>query len=205
LESSHFVEEFVPMSIKPITVIYVLLAAAALSNTGCFWLATNAQGPNLGLLAFPIPVSPWHQDEAEDRFWVKERYERVPILGPLTSGGPVAALDPPSDDEVMRALERARPVEGGIPFLDEQQRNNVRIVKEKIADYVDEPRVYPLIGPAQLHHAHYKCTVYYTHVTRVGWPFPHTLTDEDTQEVVYIDHNHFHMVGNVDFGPGSNY
>ena len=28
-----------------------------------------------------------------------------------------SALDPPSDDEVMRALEKARPVQGGLPFL----------------------------------------------------------------------------------------
>ncbi len=104
-------------------------------------------------------------DKKEDEWWMKERYDRVPILGPLTPGGPVQALDPPSDDEVMRALERAHPVEGGLPLLHEMQRNNVRIVKEKIADYIDPPRFYPLIGPAQLHHAHYKCTVYYTEVT----------------------------------------
>jgi len=66
-------------------------------------------------------------------------------------------------------------------------------------------RVVPLIGPVQLHHAHYKCIIYYTQVTRVGWPIPHTLTDEDAQEVIYIDHNHFHMVGNVDTGAGANF
>ena len=105
----------------------------------------------------------------------------------------------------MRALEKANPVQGGLPFLHEIQRNNVRIVVEPIADYLDPPRVYPLVGPAQLHHCHYKCTVYYTEVTRVGWPIPYTNTDEDAQEVLYIDHDHLHMVGNVDPGPGSNY
>jgi hypothetical protein len=162
-------------------------------------------GPTLGLLSIPIPVTPYLQDKAEDEFWIQERYARVPILGPLTAGGPAVALDPPSDDEVMRALERARPVEGGLPLLYEQQRNNVRIVKEKIADYVDPPRFVPLIGPAQLHHAHYKCTIYFTEVTRVGWPVPHKLTDEDAVEVVYIDHNHFHQVGNVDYGVSTPY
>ena len=72
-----------------------------------------------------------------------ERYERMPILGPITPGSPETALDPPSDDEVMRALEKANPVQGGLPFLYEIQRNNVRIVVEPIADYVDPPRVYP--------------------------------------------------------------
>ena len=111
---------------------------------------------------------------------------------------PGEVLDPPSDDQVMRAWEKANPVQGGLPFLHEIQRNNVRIVKEKIADYVDPPRVVPLIGPVQLHHNHYKCTVYYTEITRVGWPVAYTQTNEDGQEVVYVDNNHFHMMGNVD-------
>jgi len=180
-----------------------MLAVLMISNTGCFWIAT--EGPNLGFLAFPIPVSPYFQKEKEDKHWEQERYDRVPILGPITSGATVVALDPPSDDEIMRAMERAHPQEGGIPMLHEVQRNDVRIVKEKIADYVDPPRVYPLIGPAQQHHAHYKCTVYYTEVTRIGWPVPHTLVDEESVEVVYIDHNHLHMVGNVDTGAASNF
>ncbi|MCA9269240.1 MAG: hypothetical protein KDA41_12250 [Planctomycetales bacterium] len=185
---------------------FTLLTATALltlTQTGCFWVAS--QGPYLGAASIPIPVSPYFQKVHEDHFWVHERYDRVPILGPLTPGGPDVALDVPSDDEVIRAFERAQPVQGGLPFFWEKQRNNVRIVKEKIADYVDPPRVYPLIGPAQLHHAHFKCTVYYSESVRVGWPVPYTYTDEDAVEVIYIDHNHLHMVGNVDPGVGSNY
>lgn len=180
----------------------LFMALASLGNTGCIGLS---YGPSLGPLAIPIPVSPYFQDKKEDEFWEKERYQRVPILGPLTAGGPAVALDPPSDDEVMRALEKARPTEGGLPLFHEIQRNRVRIVKEKIADYVDPPRFIPLIGPAQLHHAHYKCTIFFEEVTRVGWPVPHTLRDEDAVEVIYIDHNHFHMVGNVDTGASSPY
>ena len=142
----------------------------------------------------------YYQKKKEDEFWNHERYDRAPILGPITSGAAIVALDPPSDDEVMRALEKASPVQGGVPLLYERNRNNVRIVKCKIADYVDPPRFYPLVGPAQQHHAHYKCTVYYEDVRRIGWPVPHTLRDEDAREVIYIDHNHLHMVGNVDTG-----
>ena len=190
------------MSYKSIkSALCSMLGVAIIASTGC--LAT--QGPYGGIFGVPIPVSPYFQKVREDKFHNKERYDRVPILGPITAGGPVVALDSPSDDEVMRALERARPVQGGIPLLHEKQRNNVRIVKEKIADYVDPPRVVPLIGPAQLHHAHYKCTIYFSEKTIVGWPIPHTLEDEDTVEVIYIDHNHFHMVGNVDPGVGSPY
>ena len=81
-------------------------------------------------------------------------------------------MDEPSDDEVMRQLEKARPVQGGLPMLREVQRNHVRIIKELIADYIDPPRVYPLLGPARLHHVHYKCIVYYNEIIHVGWPVP---------------------------------
>ena len=180
---------------------FILLA---LSTSGCGWGLTNL-GPSLNFLAVPIPVSPYFQDLKEEEFWFKERYDRVPILGPITSGGAPVALDTPSDDEIMIALEKAQPIEGGIPFLWERNRNDVRIVKRKIADYVDPPRHYPLIGPAQQHHAHYCCTIYYEDVRRIGWPVPHTLIDQDAQEVVYIDHNHLHMVGNLDMGSSENY
>jgi len=183
-----------------VTPVVGLLGLALAISGGC-----ASQGPFLGFMAVPIPVSPYFQKQQEDEFWVKERYDRAPILGPLSEGGPDTALDPPSDDEVMRTFERALPQAGGIPFLYECQRNNVRIVKEKISDYIDPPRVIPLIGPAQLHHAHYKCTIYYSQVERVGWPLPYTTRDEDAQEVVYIDHNHFHMVGNVDTGVTANF
>jgi hypothetical protein len=181
----------------------LLLATWSLTATGCFW-GLPTQGPSIGMLAIPIPVSPYFQDKKEDEFWEHKRYDRVPILGPITGPGAPVALDPPSDDEIMRALEKTRPVEGGIPFLWERNRNNVRIVKYKIADYVDPPRVYPLIGPAQQHHAHYKCIIYFEDVRRVGWPVPHTLRHE-AEEVIYIDHNHLHIVGNVDTGVGANF
>ncbi len=174
----------------------LVLGCLVATLTGCYGL--GGQNISLGPLGYPLPVTAYQQFRAEQKFREHERYDRVPILGPTTSGGPPLAIDPPSDDEVMVAMERARPVQGGIPFLYEKQRNDVRIIKEKIADYVDPPRFYPLLGPAQLHHAHYKCTVYFDEKTIVGYPVPHTLHDEESIEVVYIDHNHFHMVGDVD-------
>ncbi len=175
---------------------FLIVASVVLTNTGCF----TAAGPSLGIFSIPIPVSPYWQKIREDEAYVHERYARVPIMGPLTAGGPVEDLDPPSDDEVWWALERAHSVQGGFPFLYETQRNDVRMVKEKIADYIDPPRVVPLIGPVQLHHVHYKCTIFFEKRTIVGWPIPHTLVDEEAAEVIYVDHNHFHMVGNVDLG-----
>ena len=184
-----------------LTAAALLLAVAGLANTGCVGLHNF----DLGFVGIPIPVSPYFQKKKEDEFWNHERYERAAILGPLLAGSPTEALDPPSDDEVMRALEKAKPIQGGLPMMHEVQRSRVRIVKDKIADYIDPPRVVPLIGPVQLHHAHYKCTVYYQETTWVGWPIPHKLVDEDAQEVLYIDHNHFHMVGPVDTGASANF
>lgn len=190
------------MSHKPFSAAALsLLLVTALTATGC----VTGNGPSLGVFGVPVPVSPYVQDEMELQFHNKERYGRVPILGPLTAGGPTTALDPPSQDEVMQALEKARPIRGNVPFLYEIQRNNVRIVTELISDTIDEPRVFPMVGPAQLHHAHYKCTVYFQEITRVGWPIPYTTRNEDVQEVVYIDHDHLHMVGNVDPGPGAQF
>jgi hypothetical protein len=168
----------------------VLTSLAIISATGC----------TIAGIPVPIPVSPYYQQKQEDKFDWHEMYDRVPILGPTTAGGPPIAIDPPTDHEVMMALEKARPVQGGVPFFYEKQRNNVRIIKEKIADYVDPPRHYPLLGPAQLHHAHYKCTIHFSERDIVGLPVPHSLEDRDAAEVLYIDHNHFHMVGNVDDG-----
>ncbi len=187
------------MSRNATAIVGLLVLAGLCCASGCH----STYGYNVGLIGYPIPVSPFFQGQQEDEFHNKKRYDRVPIMGPITSG-PHRALDPPSEDEIMRALESARPVQGGLPLLHEIQRNNVRIVVEPIADYVDPPRVYPLVGPAQLHHAHYKCIIYFNEVTRVGWPVPYT-TGEEVQEVVYIDHNHLHMVGNVDPGPGTGY
>jgi hypothetical protein len=178
------------------------IVAGTLTQVGCVGI-TN--GWNLGPFGVPIPVSPYFQDDEELQFHIKERYTRVPIMGPITAGGNAIALDPPSDDEVMQALEKARPVRGGIPLLNERQRNNVRIVKEKIADYIDDPRMVPSIGFAQLHHAHYRCTVYFEERTINGWPVPYTLEDKESVEVVYIDHNHFHMCGDPEFGASSPY
>jgi hypothetical protein len=191
------------MSHRMLSVASVALVLVSLGmTTGC----NTVYGPHLGVFATPpIPVSPYLQERLEDQAIWQERYARVPVLGPIPAGVEHVAMDPPSDDEVMRVLEKAHPVEGGTPFLWTQQRDNVRIVVEPVADYVDPPRVYPLIGPAQLHHAHYKCIVYYMKTTHVGWPIPYTDTDQEAQEVIYIDHNHFHMVGNVDTGPGAQF
>lgn len=158
--------------------LYVFSSAVVTAATFCrFWVTTP-----------PIPVSAYWQQQIEDTYWEEERYSKVPILDPVEGeNAPLFCLDPPSSDEVMRSLPDQ--AEGGLAFVAETFRNNVRIVVEPIVDRVDECRFYPLAGPARLHHCHYKCTVYFDKTIRSTWPIPFTHEDETT-EVVYIDHDH---------------
>src|SRR6185503_9282233 len=103
-----------------VVAISLILGAMSLTSTGCIGLPGSSIA--LGPLAIPVPISPYIQKKQEDDFWNHERYEKAPILGPIVPGGPMVALDPPSDDEVMRAMERANPIQGGYPFLYEVQR-----------------------------------------------------------------------------------
>ncbi len=160
----------------------------AVTSTGCL-----TYGPTLGIASIPVPVSPYFQGGYEDQAWEKERYKKVAILDPIV--GECVALDPPSDDQVIRQLEKIRPVSGAVPGMETTFRNVKGITKEKIADYVDPPRQFPLAGPCQLHHAHYKCTVYFEETTNVGWPIPYTIKNQDAVEVFYIDLDHLHRVG----------
>ena len=48
------------------------------------------------------------------------------------------------------------------------------------------------IGPAQLHHCHWKCTVFYNEIMEAMFPFPFQ-TKRRRVEVVYIDKDHLHM------------
>ena len=67
----------------------------------------------------------------------------------------------------------------------------IEIVCEKLVDKIDPPRFFPLVGPAQLHHCHWKCTVYYTETIESGYPFPFRCVRPRVQ-VVYIDLDHLH-------------
>ena len=165
-----------------------LTALFAVASTGCL-----TYGPGLGYGSIPVPVSPYFQGAYEDMAYEKERYGKVAILDPIV--GEHVALDPPSDDQIMRQLEKIRPVSGAVPGLETTYRNVKGITKELIADYVDPPRHFPLVGPAQLHHVHYKITVYFEEVTRVGWPIPYTIKNQDAVEVFYMDLDHLHRVG----------
>ena len=173
--------------------LFGVLALAVAATSGCVGVA----GPTLGIASIPGPVSPHFQQAAEDRHFEGLRHERVAVLPPITEEHHIA-LDPPTHDQVIRELNRIRPVAGGVPGLEVTYRNIKGITIELVADYVDPVRVVPLIGPVQVHHAHYRATVFFEEVTHVGWPIPHQLRVENGMEVIYIDKDHFHRVGGGD-------
>ena len=174
------------------TILIACLGVLTVSSSGCTLFGGLAAVYIDGLVfwkALPIiPVPAYWSQKVEDKYYEEERYDHVPILEPVEGEhAPLFCLDPPSKDEVIRALPDE--TSGGLPFVAETHRNNVRIVVEPIVDRVDDCKFYPMVGPARLHHCHYKCTVFYEKIKRSSWPVPFTHKDQ-TQDVVYIDHDH---------------
>jgi hypothetical protein len=141
-------------------------------------------------IATPIPVPPWVTERMEDKFGPGKNDWRTSILAPIPPGYRPLCEDPPDRQQILRVMPH---VTRGIPYIYEEFRDEIDFVVEKMADHIDPPRFYPLIGPAQLHHCHYKCTVYYTETIQTDYPFPVKLTRRRA-EVVYIDKDHLHQV-----------
>ena len=172
--------------------LLLTLAIASTASSGCIMLtgfvAVALDGAKFFVTTPLIPVSPYFSEMIEDAYHEEERYDKVPVLDPVDGeNAPLYCLDPPSEDEVMRSLPDS--ASGGYAFLAETTRNNVKIVVELIVDRVDPCRFFPMVGPAKLHHCHYKATVYYNKTIRSHWPVPFTHTDA-TKDVVYVDHDH---------------
>jgi hypothetical protein len=92
-------------------------------------------------------------------------------------------VGPPSEAEVLRALPPGAP---GVPGVYHVLRDDVVVVKERLAYKADPPRFFPLVGRAQLHQFHWKCTVYYREVVEASYPFLFRLS-RPRVAVVYID------------------
>lgn len=141
--------------------------------------------------SFAWPILPSQQQRLEEDIAREER-DKVPILDPIPGEfTPATCLDPPSEAEVWAKVPKFR--HGSPPFY-EVQRNNVRILIEKIGDSVDPCKIYPLAGPAQLVHCHYKCTVYFDELYWSDYPIPFHHLDHRV-EVVYIDKDHLRRCG----------
>lgn len=102
------------------------------------------------------------------------------ILAALTNA---TAVEPPTDAQVLRAIA---PVPRGVPFVFEEYRDDILIVKTRVGGKTG-PRVFvPLVGPARVVESHWECAVYYTEVVRAVVPFPVEVQRKRVQ-VVYID------------------
>ena len=97
--------------------------------------------------------------------------------------------DPPDKAEILRAMPR---VTRGVPYIYEEFRDDIDVTVEKLVDIVVPPRLFLLVGPAQVHHCHWKCTVYYTETISSDYPFPFRAKRRRI-EVVYIDKDHLHQ------------
>lgn len=152
------------------------------STTGCF----NPFAMGIGT---PLPMQPWVADRINERMCEGKNDHRAPVLPPIPPGHRPLCEDPPEMAEILRAMPR---VARGVPYIYEEFRDDIEVTVEKIADHVDPPRFYPLVGPAQLHHCHWKCTVYYTETVQSDYPFPFQCKRRRS-EVIYIDKDHLHL------------
>lgn len=126
-----------------------------------------------------IRMDPTHGAIEEIRALEESRHATI-----LAGGKDVEQFAAPSMDEVLSALLPKGP--RGVPLIHEVFHDDIRLVAERLLDRTDPPRFFPQVGPAQLHHCHWKCTVHYTETVESSYPFPFTAK-RPRVEVVYID------------------
>jgi hypothetical protein len=152
------------------------------------FVAAGCYPPLLWLSSFSC-VQPWATERMEDKFSYRND-KRTSILPPIRDGFPPPICeDPPSEQEILRAMPR---VTRGVPYVYEEFRDDIQIVTERLVDKIDPPRFFPLVGPAQLHHCHWKCIIYYKETDQSSYPFPVKVVKNRVQ-VVYIDKDHLHL------------
>src|SRR5262249_7865358 len=162
--------------------LFAVVLLAPVAGTGCAspWFVPTH--PFSMGIATPIPVPPWVTERMEEKYCWKNDF-RTPIMPPIREGYPPPVCeDPPDEAQVLRAMPH---VCRGIPYWCGESRADFRIVTERFVEKIAPPRFYPLVGPAQLHHCHYKCTMYYTETIESGYPFPFRCRRPRSQ-VVYI-------------------
>jgi len=135
------------------------------------------------------PCPPWISTELTRRM-----FRRV-LMPPIREGFPPPGCEAPPDEATVLRVMPHLPT--GIPGLYEEFRYDIEVITEKIVDRVDPPRFFPLVGAAQLHHCHWKCSVYYTETVELSYPFPAHLKTPHVQ-VIYIDTDHLHRCDTTD-------
>jgi hypothetical protein len=128
----------------------LLLAAVAMPlAAGCNPLA-------LGFLT-PIPVQPWTAERIEDKYVHKNDF-RTPIMPPIRDGFPPPVCeDLPTDREVLRAMPHVTACRTSTRNFATKSASSA----SRIVDRIDPPLLRSSAW-LQLHHCHWKCTIYYT-------------------------------------------
>lgn len=176
------------MRFRRIVANLVVAAATVASGSGCS-VDVLYHGDLPFPFWFPVPVPQVIGDTIQEK--IEKDYAEVPIMPPVRDYAPVFCMDPPSEYDVVRAMVKPSHL-ANIPYLYEKHYNNMQIVVEKLVDSIDDCRFYPLVGPAQLHHCHYKVTVYLDRIRHSSYPFSWEVSDKDVQ-VIHIDKNHLHI------------
>jgi hypothetical protein len=143
---------------------------------------------NIGCCVAFVPIPPWVGQRLDEKY-TKRWKQRAALMPPILPGQPLPTCeDEPTDEEVIRALPK---VLRGCPFVVEEFRDYENIIVEKLTDCIDPPVHMPLVGAVQVHHCHYKCTVFWKERWVGQFPFPYDVTNNRV-EVVYIDKDHMH-------------
>jgi hypothetical protein len=167
------------------------------------WVSTGLTGCGLSYVfrnisplhptgwSFAWPILPSQSQRLEEDM-AREAEDRVPVLDPIAGEfAPPTCLDPPSEADVWKKVPKFR---HGCPPFYEVQRNNARFLIEKIGDKVDPVKIMPLVGPVQLVHCHYKCTIYFDETYWSDYPIPYRHAAARV-EVIYIDKDHLRRAG----------
>ena len=139
-------------------------------------------------------MPPWVTERMEEKYCHQNDW-RTPILPPIKKGAELPRCeDPPDEARVLRAMPK---VARGVPYFYEEHRDNTQVVTELMVDKIDPPRFFPLVGPAQLHHCHWECAIYFTEIVQSDYPFPCKIRKQRVQ-VIYIDKDHLHLFVGTD-------
>ena len=135
-------------------------------------------------------IQPWVADRVAQQYQFDKDY-KTPVMPPIRAGFPPPRCeDPPSDLEVMRVFNER--MVRGVPYFYEEFQDDLVIVKNLVADKIDPPRFFPLVGMAQLHHCKWECGVYFNDLKQSSYPYP-LYVRKPKVEVIYIDKDHLHL------------
>jgi hypothetical protein len=117
--------------------------------------------------------------------------DQAEVRGQIDPAASDTAAEPPTQDEVLKALGKAHGDANGQHGV---TRTKVRMLIERSKDTLDPQMAMPQLGLAQTHHIQFKCTIYYTETAQVDLPTPHKTVDENCKAVIYINRDHLHRV-----------